>query len=189
MIVTRPRRIQPRDRAAWRRWLERHHATSDQVFVVFCRKGTGPSITYAEAVEEALCFGWIDGRKDKVDATHYSHRFTPRRAGSTWSTSNERRVAALAAAGKLHPAGQKVIDAAKRSGAWAEPTRVPMPAELAGALRRSAPARRAYENLAPSQQRPWRGWVGQARQTETRARRAATAVAQLAAGHKNPWSA
>jgi len=187
--VTGPRRIQPRDRAAWRRWLERHHAMVDEVFVVFRRKGTGPSITYGEAVEEALCFGWIDGRKDKVDATHYSHRFTPRRAGSTWSTSNKRRVAALAAAGELHPAGQAVIDAAKRSGAWSEPARVPMPAELAAALRRSATARRAYERLAPSQQRQWRGWIGQAKLAETRTRRAATAVDKLAAGHKNPWSA
>ena len=162
-LVTRPRRIQPRDRA-WRRTSPRDG-----------RRG----VRRVPAVEEALCFG----------ATRYSHRFTPRRAGSAWSPSNLRRVAALAAAGKLHPARQAVIDAAKRSGAWSKPTRVPMPAELAAALTRAAAARRTYENLTPSQQRQWRRWIGQAKRAETRARRAAKAVAQLAAGHQNPWQA
>jgi uncharacterized protein YdeI (YjbR/CyaY-like superfamily) len=195
--MTAPGRVAPRDRAAWRAWLAAHHATAREVRVVFRRKGTGASVTYDEAVEEALCFGWIDGVKQKLDDTRYSHRFTPRRPGSAWSALNRRRAEAMIAAGRMQPAGQAAIDQARRAGTWdadrraaAPPGAAPeVPAELAEVLAREQPARRAYEALAPGQRRLWARWVGAAKQAETRARRAASAAEQLRAGHKVPRGA
>jgi uncharacterized protein YdeI (YjbR/CyaY-like superfamily) len=190
--MARTLRVEPRDRAAWRAWLAAHHATASQVVLVFRRKGTGPSVTYDEAVEEALCFGWIDGVKRTIDDQRYSHRFSPRKPHSRWSASNKRRVAALIAAGRMHPAGRAVLEAAKRSGAYARvsaadaPDSGAIPAELAAAFRRTRGARQAFEALAPGQQRLWRRWVAEARQAETRTRRAAKAVVQLVAGRKVP---
>ena len=106
-----PSRFHAPDRAAWTAWLEAHHATAAEVFLVFYRKAVGkPTIGYDEAVEEALCFGWIDGIKHKLDDERYTYRFTPRRPGSVWSDSNKARVTRLAAAGKLRPPGQAAID-------------------------------------------------------------------------------
>ena len=207
--MARPSRVAPRDRAAWRAWLAAHHATSREVFVVFHRKGTGASVTYDESVEEALCFGWIDGIKQKLDDTRYTHRFTPRKPSSKWSAPNRRRAAAMIAAGKMQPAGQAAIDAALRAGTWdlsAAPTAPPAsssssasasasaastapPAELTSALARSAAAKRTFDALAPGQRRLWMRWVGEAKQAATRTRRAASAVEQLRAGHKVPQGA
>jgi uncharacterized protein YdeI (YjbR/CyaY-like superfamily) len=193
-----PSRVAPRDRAAWRAWLAAHHATVREVLVVFRRKGTGASVTYDEAVEEALCFGWIDGVKHKLDDTRYAHRFTPRRPGSAWSALNRRRAAAMIAAGQMQPAGQAAIDDAKRAGTWDRPApaaapaagaATDLPAELAAALARTKAAQRAYDALAPGQRRLWARWVGEAKQAETRARRAARTAEQLRAGHKVPQGA
>lgn len=185
-----PLRVAPRDRAAWRAWLAKHHASVGEVFVVFQRKGTGPSVTYDDAVEEALCFGWIDGVRGKLDETRFTNRFTPRRPGSNWSAPNRQRAAALIAAGLMQPAGQAAIDEAKRTGAWEKPeAKLPagaLPAELTAAFARAKTAQRAYEALAPGQRRLWARWVGEAKQAETRARRAARAVEQLRAGAKVP---
>lgn len=196
--VARPTRVAPSDRAAWRAWLAAHHATARDVVVVFHRKGTGTSVSYDEAVEEALCFGWIDGVKRKLDEVRYTHRFTPRTPTSSWSALNRRRAAAMIAADRMQPAGQAAIDAAVRAGTWDPPAAAPPastaaapPAELAAALARAggAAARRAFDALAPGQRRLWMRWVGSAKQAEPRARRAAKAVEQLAAGHEVPQSA
>lgn len=188
-IVAMPRSLHfhAADRAAWIAWLEQHHATVSEVALVFYRKATGtPSIDYAAAVEEALCFGWIDGIKRTLDDQRYTYRFTPRRPGSRWSEANKQRIAALRAAGKLRPAGIAAIAAAEASGSWDRPARpaVPaaMPDELAAALRASPKARAAFARLPPSHQRQWQQYVHDARQAETRQRRAAKAAAQLAAG-------
>jgi uncharacterized protein YdeI (YjbR/CyaY-like superfamily) len=192
--MARPSRVAPRDRAQWRAWLAAHHATAREVLLVFRRKGTGASVSYAEAVEEALCFGWIDGVKGKLDDTRYTHRFTPRRPGSKWSALNRRRAAAMIAAGRMMPAGQAAIDAARRAGTWDRPAPAPTdataePAELTAALARAKPARAAFDALAPGQRRLWMRWVGEAKQAETRARRAARAAAELRAGRKLPQGA
>jgi uncharacterized protein YdeI (YjbR/CyaY-like superfamily) len=189
--TTETRRFTPRDRAAWTAWLEKHHATEPAVALVFYRKSAGvPTISYAEAVEEALCFGWIDGIKHRLDDERYTYRFTPRRPGSAWSAINRQRLAALDAAGKLRPAGRAAIDAARASGAWDLPARAnrpdEMPAELTAALRKTPKARATFDQLPPSHQRAWRGWVDQAKRAETRERRAAMAAAQLAAGKGDP---
>ncbi|MHC4955878.1 MAG: YdeI/OmpD-associated family protein [Planctomycetota bacterium] len=176
-----------RDRPSWRRWLSRNHAKKSEVLLVFYKKATGvPCIAYHDAVEEALCFGWIDGIKQRKDDERYTFRFTPRRPKSNWSDSNRKRVKRLIADGLMQPAGLAAVEAAKKNGMWAAPTAATapakMPAELESALGRSAPARRAYESLTPGRQRQWQRWVGEAKRADTRERRAKKAVEQLRSG-------
>src|SRR5688572_10783830 len=95
-----------------RRWLEEHHAKARELWVGFYKKGSGrPSITWPESVDEALCFGWIDGLRKSIDETSYKIRFTPRKPGSTWSSVNIKRVAELSALGLMQPAGIKAFEA------------------------------------------------------------------------------
>jgi uncharacterized protein YdeI (YjbR/CyaY-like superfamily) len=175
--------VRPRDRAAWRAWLAKHHATTTDVTVEFAKKSAPkPTVTYADAVEEALCFGWIDGLKKRIDEHYYSHRFTPRKPGSIWSASNHERVARLVAAGLMHASGIAVIEAAKADGSWtahvdAERANV-MPAELVSALKPVA-LLRAFEALAPGRQRELRRWIEAAKRPETRVRRIAEIVERL----------
>lgn len=181
------------DRAAWTAWLEQHHAAKQEVFLVFYRKAAGrPTISYDEAVEEALCFGWIDGVKHKLDERRYTYRFTPRRPGSVWSDINKARIERLAAAAKIRPAGQAAIELARSNGAWTKPARAvmpeAMPPELATGLAKSARARRAYETATPRAQRDWQRWIHQAKQAETRIRRAAQAIAALEGRGPHPWA-
>ncbi|MEO8551453.1 MAG: YdeI/OmpD-associated family protein [Kofleriaceae bacterium] len=181
-----------KDRAAWTAWLEAHHASATEIHLVFRRKGSGaPSITYDEAVEEALCFGWIDGVKHKLDDTRYTYRFTPRRKGSAWSDANKQRIARLDDAGVLRPAGQRAIDEARATGAWDKPAKAvmpeAMPPELVAGFARNKRARAAYDAQAPGMQKSWQRWIHQAKQAETRERRAKQAIACLANGDPHPW--
>ncbi len=193
--MPKPSRVRPADRAAWRAWLAKHHATATEVTLEFAKKAAPkPTVTYAEAVEEALCFGWIDGVKNSVDAHHYSHRFTPRRPKSLWSAINKQRVAAMIACGAMHPAGLAVIDAAKADGTWDKQTNADAAAsidvdapELVTALAKSAPAKRAYDALTNKQQKLYRRYVSEAKRVETRLQRAASAVDWLRAGKKQPF--
>jgi uncharacterized protein YdeI (YjbR/CyaY-like superfamily) len=187
-----PPRFHAKDRAAWTAWLEDHHATASEVFLVFHRKSANvPNVTYDEAVEEALCFGWIDGIKHKVDDRRYTYRFTPRRDGSAWSDINKERIARLDAANKLRPAGQRAIDRARDSGAWDKPARAvmpdAMPPELAAGFAKSKKARAAYEAQPAGMQKSWQRWIHQAKQAATRERRARQAIACLANGEPHPW--
>jgi uncharacterized protein YdeI (YjbR/CyaY-like superfamily) len=96
-----PLSVRPRSTLEWRRWLARHHASASAVLVVFAKKGSGSrSLTWQESVDEALCFGWVDGVRGSVDAGHFSVRFTPRKPGSIWRRGIPSRAAILAAAGK-----------------------------------------------------------------------------------------
>jgi uncharacterized protein YdeI (YjbR/CyaY-like superfamily) len=106
-------------RAAWRAWLEANHAAARSVIVAHLKRGApGPGISYDDAVEEALCFGWIDSRGGGLDQHHSWLTFTPRRKGGNWARSNRERVGRLAAAGLMTPAGQAVIDQARTDGSW-----------------------------------------------------------------------
>jgi uncharacterized protein YdeI (YjbR/CyaY-like superfamily) len=109
----------PRTRADWRNWLCKHHADKAEVWVVFFKK-TAPrsNLSYNDAVEEALCFGWIDGMKRSIDGERYMHRFSPRKPDSKWSQSNKDRVRRLLDAGLMTPAGERAIAEAKSSGNW-----------------------------------------------------------------------
>ena len=105
--------------AEWRAWLEEHHATESEVVVGFHKKKTGrPSMTWSEAVDQALCFGWIDGVRHSHGPDAYSNRFTPRKPTSNWSNVNVAKVEALTAAGRMQPPGQAEVDAAKADGRW-----------------------------------------------------------------------
>jgi uncharacterized protein YdeI (YjbR/CyaY-like superfamily) len=173
------------DPAAWHAWLAANHATHDAVYLVFWKTGTGTaSITWAESVVEALCYGWIDGQRKPIDADRYWIRFTPRRRGSNWSAVNVATAERLIAEGKMTAAGLAAIDEAKASGAWAKPTStrddVPMPAELAAALAADAAAKARFDALAPSYQRQNRRFVAQAVAAETRERRVQYILSQLA---------
>ncbi|HEX3874877.1 MAG TPA: hypothetical protein VHW26_12070 [Solirubrobacteraceae bacterium] len=108
------------DVAAWRTWLDEHHGEPDGVWLVLAKQGGAAptSLGYADAVEEAVAHGWIDGQNRRRDATTYLQRFTRRRAQSKWSQSNVRRVERLVADGRMHPAGLAEVDRAKSDGRW-----------------------------------------------------------------------
>ena len=114
-----PPRVRPKSRQAWRAWLEKHHATSTGVWLVYAKKHSGlPSLTYNDAVEEALCFGWIDSKINPIDEDFFMQVFTPRKLKSAWSPLNKTRVARLLAARRMAPAGLVMVKAAKQSGTW-----------------------------------------------------------------------
>ena len=105
--------------AAWEDWLAREHASQDGVWVKIAKKATGiPTVTYAEALEVALCYGWIDGQRKTVDDQWFIQRFTPRRARSNWSKINRDKVERLMAEGRMKPAGLKEVERAKADGRW-----------------------------------------------------------------------
>jgi len=174
--------LEMRSRSAWRRWLERHHASSAGVWLVFHKQHTGvESVPYDDAVREALCFGWIDSLVKRLDDDRYARKFTPRKPGSAWSASNLKRWAELEAAGELAPAGR----AASPKGAprAAPPARADIPELLVGfdaVLRRSRKAWSFFQELPPGERRRFVGWIHTAKKAETRERRMREAVALLA---------
>jgi uncharacterized protein YdeI (YjbR/CyaY-like superfamily) len=178
---------QPANRAEWRQWLAEHHASLPGVWLVYCKKASGqPSVTYAEAVEEALCFGWIDSHPRKLDADRTQLLFTPRKPKSGWSRVNKERLERLEAAGQLMPAGLAAIARAKQNGAWesldaAEAGLVPD--DLATALAANAPAAQHFAAFSASTRKMILTWVLGAKQPETRARRI-TETVRLAALNK-----
>lgn len=187
MKVRASREFYAPERAIWRQWLSDNHDRYHEVALVFYRKAVGkPCISYEDAVQEAVCFGWIDGIKRKLDEERYSYRFTPRRPGSKWSDSNKRRVALLEEAGLLHPAGIAAIERAKASGIWEQQARSPvpdtMPVELQRALDAAPGAKQVFEALAPSHKRNWLRYVAEGKRVETRERRSARCVGELEPG-------
>lgn len=141
-----------------------------------------------DAVEEALCFGWIDGIKRSIDDEHYTHRFSPRKPDSRWSRSNKERVERLLDAGLMTPAGAKTIEQAKKNGSWQKPVdgarRFPMPPELAARLGKSRKAAAFFDSLAPSYRRQYIDWIASAKRPETRKRRLDEALELLTRGRK-----
>jgi uncharacterized protein YdeI (YjbR/CyaY-like superfamily) len=111
---------------AWERWLERNHATADHVWLRLAKKGSDErAVSYAQALEGALCYGWIDGQAWSIDERSYAVRFSPRRARSRWSKPNRDRVAELIRLGRMRPAGLEQIERAKRDGRWGGPDEAP----------------------------------------------------------------
>lgn len=169
--------VQPRSRNAWRAWLQNHHDSSSGVWLVYAKKHTGiASLTYAEAVEEALCFGWIDSLVHPIDDSHYKQIFTPRKKTSAWSALNRKRVETLISKGQMTPAGMKVIDFAKKTGRWdASPhiEALKMPPELKKALNADAAAKKNWPSYTESQQKAFLRMVDDAKTDETRAKRVA----------------
>jgi uncharacterized protein YdeI (YjbR/CyaY-like superfamily) len=174
--MDRPRQqLEAKDRAAWRRWLERNHATSDGVWLVIAKKGSGlASVTQEEAVEEALCFGWIDAKANRLDDRRWKQWMGRRKPGSGWSALNKRRAARLIAEGRMAPAGLATIEAAKADGSWTKldaSHALTVPPDLARALRAHPNARERFDAFPPSSRRAILEWIDAAKRPETRARR------------------
>jgi uncharacterized protein YdeI (YjbR/CyaY-like superfamily) len=176
-----------RDRAAWRRWLERNHGTAKGVWLVSWRAQTGkPRVEYDALVEEALCFGWIDGHQKPVDDERIMQLITPRRPGSAWASSNKKRVASLEQAGAMTEAGRRVIEAAKADGSWNRydsAEAVELPSDLTAALAANAVAASTFAGFTDAGKRAILRWLIDAKRPETRAKRIAETV-RLAAHNK-----
>ncbi len=168
----------------WRSWLSGNHDSSAGVWLVFDRKGTSSqSLTYDEALDEALCQGWIDNLIKKIDDAHYMRKFTPRRAGSKWSDANKKRVERLAGEGRMKAAGLAAVERARKDGSWDRPDRIPVtdvvPQELEAALKGMPEARENFSRLAPSHRTRYIMWIRSAKLAETRKKRAAEAASLL----------
>jgi uncharacterized protein YdeI (YjbR/CyaY-like superfamily) len=179
------------DLAAWRAWLERHHAREAEVWVGFWKRGTGlPSITWPESVDGALCFGWIDGVRQSVDERRYRIRFTPRKATSIWSRGNVGRMEELIAAGLVHERGLAAFRARKPEKtaiySYERAHAAALTADEERALRADKKAWADWEARPPWYRRTATHWVASAKKPETRARRFATLRASSAAGKPVP---
>jgi uncharacterized protein YdeI (YjbR/CyaY-like superfamily) len=177
------------DQAAFEAWLEAEHATAPGAYVVIAKKGAPePTLAQAEMIESLLCFGWIDGRVQRLDEHHFLTRVTPRRPKSVWSQKNVEWVGRLIEAGRMRPAGLAAVEAAQADGRWdrayAGQATITVPDDLAAALAAEPAARRAFESLDGANRYAvlWR--VHTAGTPETRARRIATCVQMLAEGRR-----
>lgn len=168
----------------WRAWLAKHHDSESEVWLVFHKLRTGrPFIAYDAAVDEALCFGWIDSLIKRLDADRYARKFTPRKPDSSWSTSNRKRYAQLKASGRLTSAGLKRAPTDRRYDA-PRPVRSEVPPYIQRALRSRPAAWNYFGNLAPSYRRMYIAWIDSAKRQETKTRRLQEAIGLLAAGRK-----
>jgi uncharacterized protein YdeI (YjbR/CyaY-like superfamily) len=172
--------------ADFRRWLTKHHATARELWVGFYKTGSGkPSITWPESVDQALCFGWIDGIRKSIDEESYKIRFTPRKASSIWSAVNIRRVGALAGEGLMQPAGLEAFAARKanKSGIYSyEQRSAKLPEPYEARLRQDPAAWDFFQSQPASYRKAAMWWVVSAKKEETRAKRLATLIEDSAHG-------
>jgi uncharacterized protein YdeI (YjbR/CyaY-like superfamily) len=176
------------DPLAWRAWLREHHDDSAGVWLLLAKKGTvqPTSLTYDQALEEALCHGWIDGQVGRRDEATYRQRFTPRRPRSTWSKRNTGIAERLLADGRMHPAGVAELERAKADGRWdaayAGPAGIEVPPDLAAALDAEPKAQAMFEALTRQNRYAVLYRIATAKRADTRARRIEQFVAMLARG-------
>jgi uncharacterized protein YdeI (YjbR/CyaY-like superfamily) len=175
------------DREAWRAWLQENYGTEKEAWLVINKKhATRPGISYEEALDEALCFGWIDGLLRSVDDETFTLRFSPRRPRSIWSEGNKDRAQRLIEQGRMTEAGLEKIREAKENGEWDKASEredtATLPSDLAAALEADDLARSNWSQLAPSQKKQYLYWISSARTQETRQRRIRETV--RAAGEK-----
>jgi uncharacterized protein YdeI (YjbR/CyaY-like superfamily) len=166
------KKFKPKSRAEWRDWLEKQHATAQGIWLVFAKKHTGlPTLSYEDAVQEALCFGWIDSLVKSIDDRFHMQMFTPRKAKSAWSVTNKARLAKLMKAGIMAPAGLAAVALAKKSGNWntyADVDKLTIPPELQRALDGNPDAKKNWPTYTPSAQRSFLHMVNGAKRPETR---------------------
>jgi uncharacterized protein YdeI (YjbR/CyaY-like superfamily) len=164
--------IDAEDRAAWRAWLEANHATAPGAWLVLWRAQTGrATLAYEAAVEEALCFGWVDSTTARIDDERRRQYFAPRKPRSAWAASNKERIERLIREGRMTPAGMAAIERAKANGSWdvlASSERLEVPDDLAAALASRPPAAEHFAAFPPSARKMLLGWVATARRAETR---------------------
>ncbi len=156
--------------------------------IFFKQNAPRTNLSYNDAVEEALCFGWIDGVKRSVDEVRYMHRFSPRKPDSKWSQSNRERVRRMRDAGLMTAAGEQAVQQARENGNWERPMvpplPLPMPPEFETRLRQSKKARSFFESLSASYRRQYVDWVASAKRDDTRKRRINEAIDLLSHGKK-----
>lgn len=173
-----------RARKDWRSWLKKHHASESGVWLVFHKRHTRTAcIGYADAVEEALCLGWVDSLIKRLDESRYARKFTPRSDNSRWSTINRKRYSDLKARGLLAEPGLKRPPTERSGDASAVSPKV-IPPYIRKRLQANARAWRYFESLAPSYRRAFIAWIDAAKREETRERRIREAIRLLAAGQK-----
>ncbi len=167
--------------AQWREWLAEHHDSESEVWLVFHKRHTGrASIPYEDAVDHALCFGWIDSLVKRLDEARYARKFTPRKPDSMWSDANRKRYARLKAGGQLMPAGLNRAPTDRRPN----PPPATVPTYIEEALKKRPTAWNRFGRLAPSHRRRYLGWIDSAKQQETKMRRLEEAIRLLTAGKK-----
>lgn len=171
--------------AAWEGWLAEHHGDSDGIWLKIAKKGSGiPSVSYDEAVDAALCYGWIDGQKGSLDDDHWLQRFAPRKRASKWSRINTQRAGALIGAGRMRPAGLREVERAKADGRWEaayhSQSTATVPDDLAAALAANERAGAFFATLNSANRYAILYRVADAKRAKTRARRIDTFVAMLA---------
>jgi uncharacterized protein YdeI (YjbR/CyaY-like superfamily) len=171
----------------WESWLEEHHESSDGVWIQMAKKASGiASVDWAGALQVALCFGWIDGQRRSLDDTHFLQKFTPRRARSPWSKINIGHVERLIGEGRMRPAGQRQIAAAKADGRWdaayASQSMIEVPADFQAALDARPAAGAFFATLSRSARYPFLYRIQAAKRPETRAKRIAEYTDLLAEG-------
>ena len=199
MPPTRPRnalasleQVYVADRAEWRRWLAANHASSPGIWLVFDKKASrADRLAYGDAVEEALCYGWIDSTLRTLDHARYAQLMAPRKPKSTWSRANKERVERLIAQGLMATPGHASIERAKSNGSWAsldEVESLVVPADLARALRAARGATKNFAAFPPSARKGFLGWIRAAVRPETRAHRIAHVVQYAASNQKSRFA-
>jgi uncharacterized protein YdeI (YjbR/CyaY-like superfamily) len=178
------RTLDVRSRREWRNWLRKHHDSESLIWLVFPKRHTGKgSISYDGAVEEALCFGWIDSIVKRLDDEYYARKFTPRKPESRWSSINRQRYAKLKARGILAAPGRKRAPTG-RSGDAPRPSLSVIPSYIETQLKANRRAWDYFEQLAPSFRRAYIAWIDSAKRAETKDKRLREAIHLLASGRK-----
>jgi uncharacterized protein YdeI (YjbR/CyaY-like superfamily) len=177
------------NREQWRDWLSEHNAGEAGVWLIFYKKETHkPTIGYEDAVEEALCFGWIDSIIKKIDETRYVRKFTPRKDKSKWSALNRKRANKMIKEGRMTDVGLAKIKTARKTGLWEKDGRprisFDVPPELVKALAKNKKAKENFDKLATSYRMQYIGWIAVAKRAETKKRRVEESIALLEKGNK-----
>jgi len=165
-----------KDRIEWRKWLEKNYDSVKEIWLIYYKKHSGkPRIPYDDAVEEALCFGWIDSLVKTIDDEKYMQKYTPRKKSSIWSEHNVNRCKKMIKEGKMTEAGMQLIDEAKKNGKWEKAYSTKkmfdLPEEMANALNKNKSARENFNNFAPSYRNNYIHWVLSAKREETKNKR------------------
>jgi uncharacterized protein YdeI (YjbR/CyaY-like superfamily) len=181
------------DRDDWRAWLTANYDTATELWLVLYKKHTSkPTVSYNEAVEEALCFGWIDGIIKGIDEEKHAIRFSPRRRGSIWSESNKKRVTKMVEQGRMTEIGLAKVEEAKANGEWDKATQredvTSIPPDLQQVLQANKQAQRNFADLAPSHKRQYVYWITSAKTEATRQRRIQKTV-EMVKANKRPGMA
>lgn len=165
-----------KNRDEWRTWLEKNYDSTNEIWLIYFKKHTKkPTVSYNDAVEEALCFGWIDSIVKRIDDETYMQKYTPRKKNSIWSLLNTKRVEKMISEGKMTKAGFDQIDIAKKNGYWekaySSQIKLEIPIELVNALKANSTAYNNFYKFSPSNQNNYIGWVKSAKRPETIKRR------------------